>query len=97
MAKPSSCAKEIGLFLKRQRLKSGLTQKNISDAFHLSSTQFVSNWERGCCLPPMEYLPQLCKILNIDKELLIKIYIEQTEIEINAVFKSAHKKISLCS
>lgn len=76
----------IGHFLKQKRLAANLTQKDIADAFELTSTQFISNWERGISLPPSNYLPKLCKLMNIDPKELIKLILQKTEAELNFHF-----------
>lgn len=78
----------IGTFLKKKRIENNLTQKDIAVRFELSSTQFISNWERGISLPPATYLPTLCQLLNIDPKILIKMILEKTEMELTSHFKS---------
>lgn len=51
--------------LKNQRLKCGLSQKQIAD--HLNITpQSVSKWENGDALPSIDYLPKLAECLNCE-------------------------------
>jgi len=66
-------AETIGKFLKQGRLKAGLTQLEVSRNFKYSNLQFVSNWERGISLPPIELLPKLAKLYNISAEDLIEV------------------------
>lgn len=55
--------KSIGTFLKSRRIERGLTQAELAKALGYSSPQFVSNWERGLCLPPLNIAPILVEIL----------------------------------
>ncbi len=62
--------KELGDFLAAKRTNAGLTQKEVSDKMGYSSAQFVSNFERGLCMPPLNKLKVLSDLYNIDpKEL----------------------------
>lgn len=51
--------------LKNQRLKCGLSQKQIADYLNITP-QSVSKWENGDALPSIDYLPKLAKCLNCD-------------------------------
>ena len=51
--------------LKAQRLKNGLSQKQVAD-FLCVSSQSVSKWEKGDALPSIEFLPKLAQCLNCD-------------------------------
>jgi transcriptional regulator with XRE-family HTH domain len=82
----------IGNFLKAQRQAKKLTQKQLADIFNLTCTQFVSNWERGICLPPANYLPKLCQVLNIERKTLINLILEKTEADLDAHFKTTATK-----
>lgn len=51
--------------LKKQRLKCGLSQKQIADYLNITP-QSVSKWENGDALPSIDYLPKLAECLNCD-------------------------------
>lgn len=51
--------------LKRIRLKSGLSQKQLAEYLSISS-QSVSKWETGEALPSIAFLPDLAKCLNCE-------------------------------
>lgn len=51
--------------LKAQRLKNGLSQKQVADSLCVSS-QSISKWEKGDALPSIEFLPRLAQCLNCD-------------------------------
>ncbi len=54
----------IGRKIKSRRAELGLTQKDLAGRMHISS-QLVSKWETGESLPSIEYLSQLCDVLEI--------------------------------
>ncbi len=49
-----------GAVMKAYREKLGLTQRELAQRFNMNS-QFVSNWERGLCLPPTHMMKKLLK------------------------------------
>jgi transcriptional regulator with XRE-family HTH domain len=70
----------VGSVLKNARERAGLTQHALATKLHYSSPQFVSNWERGLAMPPMDILPQLCKLLGMAPRHLIEaLYAYQDE------------------
>lgn len=61
-------------FFKNERIKSGKSQIDASVKMKYASPQFVSNWERGVALPPVEDLKTLAKFIDVDANLLFEIY-----------------------
>lgn len=55
----------VGRFLHTRRVKAGLTQLDVANHLSYTTAQFVSNWERGISMPPMETLPVLAKLMKI--------------------------------
>ena len=51
--------------LKTQRLKCGLSQKQVAD-FICVTPQSISKWEKGESLPSVDYLPKLAECFNCD-------------------------------
>jgi transcriptional regulator with XRE-family HTH domain len=62
----------IGRFLKEARIEAGLTQGHVAKSLAYSTAQFVSNWERGLALPPLDVLPRLAKLLSIPPREMIE-------------------------
>lgn len=63
--------KKIGLFIKKLRLKKGLSQYELADLIHLSRSS-ISKWETGQNLPDSSILLKLAKIFNVTtNELLL--------------------------
>jgi len=60
----------VSQYLKNCRLAAGLTQKYVAKKFRWTSSQYVSNWERGLSSPPLRRLKKLCKLINADPKKL---------------------------
>ncbi|HVJ64940.1 MAG TPA: helix-turn-helix transcriptional regulator [Bdellovibrionota bacterium] len=74
-------SKSFGLFFKQRRLKAGLSQAQVADALDYTTSQVVSNWERGTQSPPFNKLLELCSILKISrKEMVERLLVEQKKI-----------------
>lgn len=53
------------MYLQVARLNKALTQREVSVALNYSSAQFISNFERGLALPPLNKLKKLIKIYDL--------------------------------
>ena len=82
---------KLATLLKEKRIEAGLTQKDIADKLQYTSSQFVSNWERGTCRPPLETLGVLVDLLGISKQDLIQIYMNTMEAEIRSALSKKSK------
>ena len=58
--------KDFGMFLKEKRVEAGLTQLQVSKHCGLTNSQFISNIERGCCWPPMDFLRKMADLYDIE-------------------------------
>jgi transcriptional regulator with XRE-family HTH domain len=67
----------LGAFLREKRLAAQFSQGQLAKALNCNS-QFISNWERGTCSPPMHLIPLMMKILNIPKKEILHILIKDT-------------------
>lgn len=67
----------IGSFIRDNRIKQGLTQKDISDYLGLSTYQHISNIERDLVTPSLKTIDKLSKILKIDSENLENMIINE--------------------
>ena len=86
--------KVVGGFLKGAREKAGLTQQDVARELNYSTPQFVSNWERGISLPPLDVMPLLAEVLKISpRNLMDTLFRYQEELlkirkrEVQEVFK----------
>ncbi len=66
-------AKIVGEFLKLMRQKAGLTQHELASTLSYSTAQFISNWERGVSLPPLDVLPKLAHLCRIAPRKLVDV------------------------
>ena len=78
-------------FFKNKREEKGLTQEAVSKALGYKSKQIVSNWERGLCLPPVNSLHDLTKLLSLKNDDVVKIFLKETEIVLNSHLKGKKK------
>lgn len=65
-------------FFKEKREKAGLSQLEVAEALGYSSAQFVSNWERDLCQPPLEKLGKLSQLLNLSRSEVIEYFVDET-------------------
>lgn len=63
----------VGRFLKQSREKVGMTQQELARRLSYSTAQFISNWERGVSLPPLDLLPKIAVNLSIPPRQLIEV------------------------
>lgn len=66
--------KEFGVFLRTQRLKANLTQKEMAVACGYDGPQYISNIERGICTIPPKILAVMSIQYNINHRKLAKMY-----------------------
>ncbi|MBY0316440.1 MAG: helix-turn-helix domain-containing protein [Bdellovibrionales bacterium] len=59
-------SKKLGEYLRVKRVDAGLSQKQVADKLKYSTPQFVSNFERGLCAPPMKALRVLVRLYNLN-------------------------------
>jgi len=79
-------------FLKNKRNLSGLSQKEVAHHLGYSTSQFVSNWERGISQPPLAVLRTLANLYKINADemfsVLLKTTVAQVEIDLKHRFYS---------
>lgn len=76
---------KFGKFLRSAREERGLSQTEVADLLGFSSSQFISNWERGLSTPPLDKLKQVTIILNIKPELMVESIMNFTESEVRSL------------
>lgn len=77
--------------LKTSRNNAGLSQKAISEKLGYTSSQFISNWERGVSSPPMDKLVEICSILSIPQEKMIETVMYETELNLLSHMRASNK------
>jgi transcriptional regulator with XRE-family HTH domain len=66
-------------YLKRSREEFGFTQKEVSDTLGYTSPQFVSNWERGVSSPPLNCLPKIVELYELNPKEIIEVMMKEQE------------------
>lgn len=69
----------MGEFIRKKRVEKGLTQTQVSKALGYSSSQFISNIERGLASPPFKALKKLMGILDLDEREVMDVLLRQQE------------------
>ena len=81
--------KLLGKKLTELRLKSNLSQSKISKICEVNSAQYISNIERGQCLPSLKILKKMLTNYNVSKEdktEMIQMFIQAAERELENIF-----------
>jgi transcriptional regulator with XRE-family HTH domain len=78
---------ENNLF-KTKRLELGLSQSQVANKLGFSSPQFVSNWERGLALPPIVCLPELLKLLKLNKDTTVEYMVKASKIAVESSLRA---------
>jgi transcriptional regulator with XRE-family HTH domain len=69
----------FGTMLAQARVNAGISQIALAKKMGYSSPQYVSNWERGICGPPLDKLHVLSKSLRINPEIILDMILTETE------------------
>lgn len=72
---------------KQLREKSGLTQREVSDALGYSTPQFISNVERGRCRFPVQKLPRIKKLYRLSTDQMIDLILGEQRQALKKIFK----------
>jgi transcriptional regulator with XRE-family HTH domain len=78
---------KLAQFLKEKRTQSGLSQKDVATKLGYSTSQFISNWERGISQPPINTLRTLASMYNVAAEQMFNVLLEETMIQVQADLK----------
>lgn len=72
-------AAPVAYLIRIGRQNAGLSQKDLADQLGYTSSQFISNWERGVSSPPLDKLEEVCEILKISPKQIIEAIMTETE------------------
>ncbi|MFZ3228786.1 MAG: helix-turn-helix transcriptional regulator [Pseudobdellovibrio sp.] len=85
-------ANKLAQFLKEKRTQAGLSQKDIATKLGYSTSQFISNWERGISHPPMHTLRKLALLYRVAADqmfqVLLNTTIDQVQVDLKEKFYS---------
>lgn len=70
---------EIGARIRKYREISGISQKELAERIHVSSSR-VSNWEQGINRPDAGYLAAICSELKVSPSLLLDVRLEPDDL-----------------
>jgi len=82
--------KNLGKTLSSLRQKSGLSQAKISKLCDVNSPQYISNIERGQCLPSLKILKTMLSEYNVSEEdrmNLVNLFVQSAQEELKDIFK----------
>lgn len=71
--------KVLGDFLQAKRTKAGLSQGDVATKLGYSSPQFISNFERGLCAPPLNKLKLLVQLYDLNGDEVLKLMLKEHE------------------
>lgn len=70
-------ALSLGTYLRNQRKHLGLSQKEVAAKLSYRSPQFVSNWERDRCSPPVRRLARLVAAYRLKPSTFIRLWLKE--------------------
>lgn len=86
-------AKLVGEFFRQARQKAGLSQGEIARLLSYKTSQFVSNWERGISLPPLNCLQVVSTACSVSFESVLDVVFDYQQralvIQKNRLLKQA--------
>jgi len=87
-----SFLKEFGLYIKEKRERSGLSQSEVAHELGYSSPQFISNFERGLCSPPLPALRELVDLYRLSRREVVDVLLKQQKRYLEAYFSGAERR-----
>ena len=83
----------LAQFLKEKRILSGCSQSVVSQKLGYKTPQFISNWERGISVPPINVIRKVAQMYHSSAEelfeLILEVAIEGIEEDLALKFKRA--------
>lgn len=73
----------VGVKLKAWREQAKLSQSSVAEKLSYTTPQFISNWERGLSLPPLEVLPKLIKMYGLSAEEMTDVIYRYQEVQLS--------------
>ena len=84
--------KKVGKYLRQRRVDIAFTQQEVASFLDYTTSQFISNWERGEALPPKSCLKKLVKLYSLDSKEFVNIMLEHHKIELNKALNISTKE-----
>lgn len=92
MIERSSLNKVLGRYLKQKRIEAGFTQVDVANRLGYSTAQFISNFERGLCAPPIKNLRVLIKLYGLDPEEVLGLIMDEQESSLRKALLTGTKR-----
>lgn len=78
---------DLGSYLKQHRAKANLSQAYVAHRLGYTTSQFISNWERGVSRPPINALKKLGVLYGISPEEVFNVCLQSTVAKVTADLK----------
>ena len=69
---------KLAKFLKEKRTLASLSQKDVATKLGYSTSQFISNWERGISQPPINTLRTLALMYGVAADQMFQVLVSTT-------------------
>lgn len=80
-------------YLKESRMAAGLSQRDVSEKLGYTTSQFVSNWERGMSTPPNKAVKKLVELYKVPMDEFLDLLLQETLQQVTLDFKKKFKKM----
>lgn len=80
----------LGNYLRDKRVEAGFTQSEIANKLGYSTPQFISNFERGLCSPPLKNLKALVKLYRIPVDEIMVLIMKEQETVLRKALVGKH-------
>jgi transcriptional regulator with XRE-family HTH domain len=81
----------LGAYFRDKRISRGVTQTELATVLGFGNGQYVSNWERGMCSPPLESIYVMIDLLNLPKDEVMNLIIDDNRRFLKSYFASKPK------
>lgn len=85
----------LGTYLRKAREDNQLSQRQVADALGYTSPQFISNFERGLCSPPLNKLRVLIDIYKLSPQKVMGIILDEQKKHLEKSLVKRAKKARL--
>ena len=83
---------ELKEFLKRSRVRAGLSQRDVANHLKYKTPQFISNWERGLSGPPISEIKKLSGLYKINSDDLYQVMLNSAIESLKDDFAKRYKR-----
>lgn len=84
--------KILATFWREARINKKITQKEVADKMGYNA-QFVSNWERGVCIPPIGSVSKLLKIVGASRKDYLDAHLENEKARVQSILSGRNKDV----